>query len=212
MSIFEVNCLPVGDCAGVCLEVSRINHSCVPNAHFAWNANIGQITVHAIVDISGDEEITICYVPAFLDAHHRQQLTKRYGFICDCQACDTTTSFGQASDLRRKRMLELDQSLGFCGLFAPSSLRSMRNAATELISLLKEEGLVNIELSRAYHDAAKLFSVGGLVQVALDQAQRELEVDLYCHGPDSPLVKDTMGFIADLKTHNQQGYSALSNL
>ena len=33
-------------------QASRINHSCLPNAHHDWNDSIGAVTIHAARDIS----------------------------------------------------------------------------------------------------------------------------------------------------------------
>ena len=46
--------------AGVFFSVCRINHSCQPNAHEEWNAELGKETVHALQTIASGEEITIC--------------------------------------------------------------------------------------------------------------------------------------------------------
>ena len=59
-------------------QASRINHSCVPNAHFAWNPDLGpsgdkgRLTVYAIVFISKDAEILINYrAEDFLKTRHQ---------------------------------------------------------------------------------------------------------------------------------------------
>ena len=40
----------------------RINHSCRPNCHHAWNSTLRRQTVHALRDIAVGEEITVAYV------------------------------------------------------------------------------------------------------------------------------------------------------
>ena len=37
----------------------RLNHSCLPNAHLAWNARLGRQTLHALRDIELGEEVTV---------------------------------------------------------------------------------------------------------------------------------------------------------
>lgn len=51
LSIFQTNCMGRGEGAGIFYEAARFNHSCMPNAHFAWNANVGMETIHATKDI-----------------------------------------------------------------------------------------------------------------------------------------------------------------
>lgn len=57
--IYEVNCYEMGRGTCVCLEASKNNHSCVPNAYYSWNNDIKRLTVHAIRKIPEGEEITI---------------------------------------------------------------------------------------------------------------------------------------------------------
>ncbi|KAI1777355.1 hypothetical protein F4818DRAFT_345847 [Hypoxylon cercidicola] len=40
---------------------SFLNHSCVPNAWLYWNDALNAVTLHAIRDISKEEEVTISY-------------------------------------------------------------------------------------------------------------------------------------------------------
>lgn len=51
LSIFQTNCMEKGEGAGVFYEAARFNHSCMPNAHFAWNADIGMETIHTTKDV-----------------------------------------------------------------------------------------------------------------------------------------------------------------
>ena len=55
LSVFMVNCMEMGNGAGVFAEAARFNHSCAPNANFSWNENIGQETIHATRDIEEGE-------------------------------------------------------------------------------------------------------------------------------------------------------------
>ncbi len=47
---------------GIFLELSRFNHSCMPNAEFHWNSVLKKQEVRAIKDIRQDEEVTLCYM------------------------------------------------------------------------------------------------------------------------------------------------------
>ncbi|KAI1663987.1 SET domain-containing protein [Pyrenophora tritici-repentis] len=51
IDIFNSNAWQTGSCTSICPLAARFNHSCVPNASFAWNSRTSQITVHAIVAI-----------------------------------------------------------------------------------------------------------------------------------------------------------------
>jgi hypothetical protein len=87
ISIFQTNCMEMGAGAAVFLHTSRFNHSCVPNACFAWNAGIGKETIHTMRDVAAGEEITISYVDGEHDKRLRAWELRHYGFVCGCEAC-----------------------------------------------------------------------------------------------------------------------------
>ena len=82
--------------------ISRVNHSCLPNAEQLYFAEEDVSTLWAIKDIPVGEEITISYVDEYRGYEERKKwLEHKWGFVCDCRACDITTNFGKASDCRR---------------------------------------------------------------------------------------------------------------
>ena len=67
-SRFETNNFAISEARrtyGIFFEASRFNHSCIPNAYFAWNPHLndgkGQLTIYAIQDIPMFDEILINY-------------------------------------------------------------------------------------------------------------------------------------------------------
>ena len=74
---------------GFYFKVSRINHSCQPNAScFELN---GQLQVRAIGNIKAGKEINFTYLgefSGFKNQNYRQQiLLKGWGFLCSCDLC-----------------------------------------------------------------------------------------------------------------------------
>ena len=61
VSIYEANCFEMRSGTCICLDASRINHSCAPNAHYSWNDDIKRETVHTVRDIAKNEKVTISY-------------------------------------------------------------------------------------------------------------------------------------------------------
>ena len=99
---------------GIFLRASRFNHSCRPNAYFAWNGTSRRLTIHAILDIPADTEIFLNYLPQdyLKPVNERQQaLHRKYGFICSCIACDPNSAFGTLSRDRRSNMQTLDGNI-----------------------------------------------------------------------------------------------------
>ncbi|KDP41229.1 hypothetical protein JCGZ_15636 [Jatropha curcas] len=94
MSILDVNSLVENsilgknkDYYGVGLWVlaSFINHSCNPNAR---RLHVGDyILVHASRDVKAGEEITFAYFDVLLPLEKRREMSKTWGFQCQCKRC-----------------------------------------------------------------------------------------------------------------------------
>lgn len=87
ISVFQTNCMEMGNGAAVFARAARLNHSCVPNACFHWNAGIARETVHAMRDIEAGEEVLVSYVDVEHDKRLRAWELRHYGFVCACVAC-----------------------------------------------------------------------------------------------------------------------------
>ncbi|KAI8934807.1 hypothetical protein NX059_008489 [Plenodomus lindquistii] len=195
INIFNSNAWQTGSRTSICPQAARFNHSCIPNAKFAWNPRLRKITVHAIVDIPPDEQIVLSYErPYQIRAVRQDKLRAAYGFVCACPACDGDNL---ASDVRRARMAVLDSRIR-------SEKRQLWKAhwpryALELVRLLREEGIVGEALGLAYHDAALGWQRHGRWDLARVCAEEELKVVVTSFGMDSPCVESTVGFIKELK-------------
>ena len=91
-------------------NISRINHSCCPNAVYDWNplrGEEGQGTIYATKPISAGNEITICYFPNVKDwlksgSDRNKELEENYDFTCSCEACTGRVRWNTADDTVRK--------------------------------------------------------------------------------------------------------------
>ena len=112
---FDVNNFQMGkNQRGIFLRASRFNHSCRPNAYFAWNGISRRLTIHAILDIPAKTEIFLNYLPQdYLKpvAQRRQALRQNYGFNCSCVACERDAAFGVLSRERRSNMRTLNENI-----------------------------------------------------------------------------------------------------
>ena len=154
LRIYETNAFQKSEGSGIYTIASRINHSCLPNVHHCWNNNIGQETVTTTREIKAGEEALTSYTNLCRTRGQRNDVLHRYGFSCTCPACDTSTPFGRASEKRREKLLNLDQTLaihrGLPILGPLTSDRAAIRAAMELSEVLIEEGLENMELNRRH--------------------------------------------------------------
>ncbi|KAL9085444.1 MAG: hypothetical protein Q9165_007594 [Trypethelium subeluteriae] len=96
--------------AGLSPTISRFNHSCVPNAQWAWNPTRNHMTIQTTCDVAAGIELTIAYIPVTTQTHEqRQAALKPYDFACGCEAC-LNSQLG--SDERRARMTETAERIG----------------------------------------------------------------------------------------------------
>ena len=89
---------------GVCLNMSRFNHSCRSNADHFWNDDTNTRDLRALRKIKKGEEITLNYVTGSKTREERQAaLKENYNFDCHCEACDSS----QAQIKNETKCLEL---------------------------------------------------------------------------------------------------------
>ncbi|KAK6074443.1 set domain-containing protein 5 [Seiridium cupressi] len=85
---------------GVFTKCARLNHSCAPNVFHRYNHRIGRMTIHALRDIKPGEELNTSYIDICHPTAARRQILKKWGFNCQCSACNSPDSSG---DFLRKR-------------------------------------------------------------------------------------------------------------
>ena len=148
IAIFENNAfdiigtVPGANGVGIFMQGTRINHSCLPNVSHQWNKQLKAKTFHALRDIEAGEELTIAYLLPFQARVGRQRyLLEKHGFVCECLACDQSTTFGKASERRRKEMQELHEQLVEIRM-EDGGLRQEKVLCERLIKVAKEEGLL----------------------------------------------------------------------
>ncbi|KAL5536410.1 hypothetical protein ACEPAF_232 [Sanghuangporus sanghuang] len=87
----------------LCLNISYVNHSCVPNSIYSLDKSTMIFSLRAIRDIAPGEEISITYLGNDETSTVRKaELQNKYGFICSCILCSAPTDAIVASDERRK--------------------------------------------------------------------------------------------------------------
>jgi hypothetical protein len=154
MRIWKTNCFewdPVENRNGfsaIFLNISLINHSCLPNAEYRQNFKEGQMELYSTQRIRAGQEVTICYGSNFhyMTASERKAYLHRvYGFICKCLACaDGPTS--RMSDQRR-RILKETHYCGIMGQPAGPNFSAVYNINTpnsiEPITLVEQQGFAD---------------------------------------------------------------------
>ncbi|CAL1698862.1 unnamed protein product [Somion occarium] len=111
--IIDTNAIGIGalpgfenDCAAVCKDISRCNHSCSPNAVYHWHLQSFSEELRAIRPIAKGEEIVITYTPLRCPHRERQaSLEQSYGFKCTCRICSLPAEESRRSDARRRLLV-----------------------------------------------------------------------------------------------------------
>jgi len=77
------------DYGGLFLTVSRINHSCRPNAQHYWRHDLQKTLISAVQQIEIGDEILTCYGPSDCQrtSDRRLYLEERMLFSCHCTMC-----------------------------------------------------------------------------------------------------------------------------
>jgi len=163
IAIFHTNCVRLGETGeygtGLFPLFSRLNHSCNANVYHSYNPTIGKETVHAVRQINKGEELVTSYIhTAWRTKEQRDDhLQEGWDFSCKCKACEGRKA--AKSEERRERMFEIDQALalyekglrwvpGLSGFKIPLSVQQALVLAEEMLDLLREEGIVDLQLAQ----------------------------------------------------------------
>lgn len=154
ISIFRNNAFNLGASSAfqqaVFPKISRINHSCVPNAQGNFHDELGRFNIHATRDIETGEELTLNYLQELGAAREvrQERLMSGYGFSCECTACDMSSSKGRDGEKRRVKMHE--ELAKYVEEVAGGSVQSSEaelEAVQRFIRLLEGERIAGRELS-----------------------------------------------------------------
>lgn len=69
----------------------RINHACIPNLETSWNERTQRQMWTTLREIEAGEELTGTYIydiEIHSTSYRREELSKYWGFLCTCTACE----------------------------------------------------------------------------------------------------------------------------
>jgi len=143
LGIINTNSLPLGKGAttrGIFPNISRICHSCYPNANHTWNPEKQGESIYCMKKIMPGEEIFISYVDPYSSRKDRKFKCKvGFNFDCNCILCgETNEEKAKQSDERREKMKTLYDNIALVGPTNPASALIM---VKMMIKLLNEENM-----------------------------------------------------------------------
>ena len=190
------------------LRLSRVNHSCAPNAQKVADDDAGVNVVSLLRDVRAGEEVTIAYLPCDdpsgdrEPAASREILREHWGIECaaDCRCRDE----GLAARVAEARALDarIFELGGRC------DVAGAVGAAQRLLALYDEMGLPPLHQarSRTLFDA---FQVAVMDRARVEEAEAFLRLALDIHRqtyhPDSSAVTDYEVLLSDVTAHPNFG-------
>jgi hypothetical protein len=126
----------------LCLQASRFNHSCSPNARYSWHTQSETFRIYALREIAVGEEILVSYISSRnvygSDRNERRErLKSKFNFLCACAACTLPADKQSISDHRRREITRLYDSVPF---FMPHQTEARLRAIAQGVRLMLEEG------------------------------------------------------------------------
>lgn len=109
-------------------KISRINHSCKPNAAWQWHSILQQGVIQALQPIPKGTEITVNYCATLADTlkcrvDRRARLRDTWGFDCTCSVCKS----GPIADQQRQQARDSHRQL----LYLQRDLEESRRNGTD---------------------------------------------------------------------------------
>eukprot|EP00931_Biecheleriopsis_adriatica_P062108 TRINITY_DN37399_c0_g1_i1.p1 TRINITY_DN37399_c0_g1~~TRINITY_DN37399_c0_g1_i1.p1 ORF type:complete len:392 (+),score=98.98 TRINITY_DN37399_c0_g1_i1:59-1177(+) len=163
---------------GLFFQISRLNHSCSPNAMQSWVETTRQMQVRAVREIEAGEEICLAYIdPSYTWATRQQDFRDNFGFVCKCPVCSLPEGSQERriSDKNRGQMTALRGQLSLAR-DAKEGLRLIER----LLQLYRQENLQMpiVTAQLAGHAFGMTFSAGN-VEEAKEYAR--LAAENYSH-------------------------------
>jgi hypothetical protein len=196
IGIFQTNGLEVGDDPsargiGIFLTLSRVNHSCIPNANRAWNDDLKLTTLYAARDIKKGEQIFISYIHTGSRAERQEYLEKCFNFICKCKACSLEGEELKESDKRRKMIEIADEQV--IKLFKEENIELALRFILKRIEFIQKEypdTKASPDLTKSAFDAHQAYALLNDKKKCVEFIDKAYRYSMYCRGEDSPGTRE----------------------
>ena len=206
-NIIRSNGYPMGpssDVGGVFENISRINHSCMPNAVQAWNKQRAEETVYAVREISEGTEITLSYHAGGPSKDRKALLKDNFGFDCACELCALPPDELKESDERLVKAQKLDAEIGNSSTVKTAPTKVLRSCKA-LKEIFDQEGIKDDRVARLWYDCFQVCNFHS------DEARASVFLQRYCDakalssGADGSEVLEMKDFVKDPKKHDTYG-------
>ncbi|KAI0785785.1 hypothetical protein C8Q75DRAFT_309442 [Abortiporus biennis] len=162
------------DCCFTGKLLSRVNHSCCPNAGYSTHKPSLSMELRAVRKITKGEEITVCYMTKDLGPTTQRQLSlSPYKFTCTCPLCIRPAISDLTFDILRK--IDLN----------PATISLPVDVVSKYIELIEEWQLESYPVYQMYLIYLSFFSIGkGDLKSALETSYKGIRNMLGRNGRD----------------------------
>ncbi|KUJ19090.1 SET domain-containing protein [Mollisia scopiformis] len=205
--ICKSNGYPLGtntEVGGVFADISRINHSCLPNTVQYWNPLHEKQTIHAVRPIPNGGEVTTSYLAGGTSQERKQFLKENFGFDCACEVCSMLEDKLRESDERLARAEKLDETLGDSKKVRFSPDEVMKSARS-MFKIYEEEGIKDGRLGRLYYDLFQLCNMHSDLARARCFAKYYVDSKKMAEGKDSINVLEMFSYVKSPQKHDSFG-------
>lgn len=230
LNIFRNNCFDLrSPKVGQALfkRISRLNHSCVPNAQGNYHPLHETFNIHSTSDIKAGDEITVSYLPEKCQTRNQriEALDSGYGFQCACPACDMRLEGGIVGEQRRTNMQDIFAIVSECQSQGEEGrdvyLQRVRDLKwgdgkdiagstpegtnlrmiEQFVWTLEQGDVAGREVASLYMEIARLYVKEGKHMEALQNAEKGLSLDEACLGIDHPIYQESLKAVQVLRDH-----------
>ena len=168
--------------SGLFLNISRINHSCFPNAQFIDDSKNGINSIVALFGIKGGDEITHSYFDLDLfmmsSAKRQNYIKDNYGFICKCNDC----KLFKKRDRFRKKYKDLEEEMEKQG-YEQMNAEKILECSSKMINIVKNHfNSYPPLLSQCYMKFAEASLHLGQYDQVVDNMKKSAKLDLKYQG------------------------------
>ncbi|KAJ5757741.1 uncharacterized protein N7511_006435 [Penicillium nucicola] len=199
--------------AAIFLLCSRFNHSCSTNAVYYWNANMSRETIHAVKEIQEGEEITVSYLSTedwiMSREERRRMISMQHRFSCYCVACIASPEAVAASDRRRRRIMEMQESISEGNLLVHNPRRGLK-FCRDVLMLLQLEGEFGAMACVVYFDAFQFCVANCDFARASCFAALYMRKKIFFAGGEVDDYEGVRAFIENPERHDLAGYCSFA--
>ncbi|KAG9238672.1 hypothetical protein BJ875DRAFT_437286 [Amylocarpus encephaloides] len=172
--------------SGILVHAARINHSCVPNAHFLWDPAARKGNVRALTAITKGEEVTIRYIRLEASPNRSVLLLNRYNIVrCTCPMCTVPADEIEETDRFLHHAREIEYRLADQEVLEATPQKTL-NEAKMARDIFARNGGGAVERARVVFKCFEICAIQGDITRAKYFLEMALRHCLLAQGDASP--------------------------